>query len=72
MSRKKGVSIEKPILYGSISHPILKKEPGVDPSHTHKWTVFVKSANDADPLENYVKKVVFKLHDSFAAPTRSI
>lgn len=40
-------------------------------SQSHKWTTYVRSANNED-LSVLIKKVVFQLHPSFANPTRSI
>jgi YEATS domain-containing protein 4 len=64
-----GVVVERPIVYGSHAYPLLKKDPNIDQSHTHQWTVFVRGAGGSD-ISPFVKKVVFKLHDSFAQPTR--
>lgn len=58
--------ITKSIVYGSIATPIKKPES----DHTHKWTVYVKGAFN-DDISAYVKKVVFRLHESFTNPTRS-
>jgi transcription initiation factor IIF auxiliary subunit len=65
-----GVLVERPIVYGSHAYPLLKKDANIDQSHTHQWTVFVRGAGDSD-ISPIVKKVVFKLHDSFAQPSRS-
>ncbi|KAI8847419.1 yeats family-domain-containing protein [Chytridium lagenaria] len=64
MNRVKNVSITKPIIYGSLAVPITKKDAQVDPSHTHKWTVYVRGT-DGEDLGYYIKKVSFKLHESF-------
>lgn len=55
------------IVYGSLAVPI--KKPETD--HTHKWTVYVRGFNGED-ISYYIKRVSFKLHDSFAQPVRSI
>lgn len=54
------------IVYGSLAVPI--KKPETD--HTHKWSVYVRGYNGED-ISYYVKRVSFKLHDSFAQPIRS-
>ncbi len=55
------------IVYGSFATPI--KKP--DSDHTHKWTVYIRGLNGED-ITYYIKRVSFKLHDSFAQPTRCI
>uniref|UniRef100_A0A6A7G7Y6 YEATS domain-containing protein 4-like n=1 Tax=Hirondellea gigas TaxID=1518452 RepID=A0A6A7G7Y6_9CRUS len=37
--------------------------------HTHEWTVYVKPYHNED-MSTYIKKVQFKLHDSYANQTR--
>ncbi|CAG2171383.1 unnamed protein product, partial [Oppiella nova] len=39
--------------------------------HTHQWTVYVKSYKNED-MSSYVKKVHFKLHESYANPNRVV
>lgn len=56
-----------PIIYGNSA--VALKKP--DNDHTHKWTVFVRGFNNED-ISTYVRKVVFKLHESFLQPTRGI
>ncbi len=50
------------------------------PDHTHRWTVAVRSAasapdseivGGADDLSYFIKRVTFKLHDTYANPNRS-
>jgi len=38
---------------------------------THKWTTYVRSANNED-LSVLIKRVVFQLHPSFEKPTRTV
>lgn len=56
-----------PIIYGNSA--VVLKKPDTD--HTHKWTVFVRGFNNED-ISTYVRKVVFKLHESFLQPNRGI
>ncbi|KAI8987114.1 exocyst complex component Sec5-domain-containing protein [Pilobolus umbonatus] len=63
-------SITRPIYYGSIAYPLNGKKAS-DADHTHKWTVMVKGLNNED-LSYYIKKVVFKLHETYPNPLRSI
>lgn len=37
--------------------------------HTHQWNVYIKPYNNED-MSAYVKKVHFKLHESYANPNR--
>jgi YEATS domain-containing protein 4 len=61
--RVRGETVVKPIVYGNISqHFGKKREPD---GHTHEWTVYVKPYNNED-MSSYVKKVQFRLHDSYA------
>ncbi|KAI8824671.1 yeats family-domain-containing protein [Chytriomyces cf. hyalinus JEL632] len=61
-----------PIIFGSVAGRIGKKDPPPsDPSHTHRWTVFVRGANGED-ISPIIKRVSFKLHESFVPPVRVI
>lgn len=65
--RQKGIHIIKPIVYGNVSKYFGKKRE--EDGHTHQWTVYVKPYRNED-MSAYVKKVHFKLHDSYANPNR--
>ncbi len=67
--RARGVTVIKPIVYGSVSKTFPKKRE-LD-GHTHEWTVYVKPFANED-MSNYVKKVQFKLHESYANPSRVV
>ncbi|CAL5036571.1 unnamed protein product [Urochloa decumbens] len=66
--RLKDVEISFPIVYGTISFWLGKK---ASEYHSHRWTVYVRSANNED-LSVIVKRVVFQLHPSFQNPTRVV
>ncbi|KAJ1650803.1 NuA4 histone H4 acetyltransferase complex and the SWR1 complex subunit [Dispira simplex] len=66
--RVKGISIARPIVYGNVAAP-LGDERGSQPDHTHKWTISVRGVNNED-ISYYVKKVVFKLHETYTQPNR--
>lgn len=69
VTRVKGVTIVKPLVYGSASTPFGKKrEPD---GHTHEWTIYVKPYTNED-MSAYVKKVQFRLHDSYANSNRVV
>ena len=56
---------QRSIVCGSVATPIKKPEG----DHTHKWTVYVRGAHDED-ISSYIKRVVFRLHESFPNPSR--
>lgn len=47
-----------------------KKPPNLPPDHTHQWTVSVRGVGEND-ISHFIKKVQFKLHDTYANPLRS-
>ncbi|XP_075160251.1 YEATS domain-containing protein 4 Gas41 [Haematobia irritans] len=67
--RVKGLTIVKPIVYGNIARSFGKKRE--EDGHTHQWKVYVKPYNNED-MSVYVKKVHFKLHESYANPNRIV
>ncbi|XP_067133706.1 YEATS domain-containing protein 4 [Centruroides vittatus] len=67
--RMKGVTIVKPIVYGNIARYFGKKRE--EDGHTHQWTVYVKPYRNED-MSTYVKKVHFKLHESYANQNRVV
>ena len=57
-----------------------EREALTTPDHTHRWTVAIRSAasapdaeivGGADDLSYFVKRVTFKLHDTYTNPNRS-
>lgn len=54
-------------MYGNIAKYFGKKRE--EDGHTHQWTVYLKPFNDED-TSTYIKKVHFKLHESYANPNR--
>lgn len=63
-------SISRPLLIGNTAQPLGdRKDPSSD--HTHEWSVQVKGIKDED-ISYFVKKVVFKLHDTYPNATRTI
>lgn len=67
--RTKGICIVKPIVYGNVARYFGKKRE--EDGHTHQWTVYVKPFNNED-MSAYVKKVHFKLHESYANQNRIV
>ncbi|EAU39406.1 conserved hypothetical protein [Aspergillus terreus NIH2624] len=71
--RVRGVSVFRPFVFGSEAQPFdpAKKPPHVPADHTHQWRVFVKGVNDED-ISYWLKKVQFKLHETYAQNVRTI
>ncbi|VDK67806.1 unnamed protein product [Litomosoides sigmodontis] len=69
MERVKDKIFTRPIVYGNTAHYLGKKRE--EDGHTHEWTVFVKPYFSEDPSK-YIRKVQFKLHDSYANATRMV
>ncbi|XP_041378155.1 YEATS domain-containing protein 4-like [Gigantopelta aegis] len=68
-SRIKGLTIVKPIIYGNVARYFGKKRE--EDGHTHQWTVYLKPYKNED-MTSYVKKVQFKLHESYPNANRVI
>lgn len=71
--RIKNVSISVPILYGNHAVKLApeKRTEKTPPDHTHEWTVFLKPVQDID-LSQLIKKVTFKLHETYDTPVRAV
>ncbi len=68
-------------VYGSYAKPIDKAEKNnsPNPEHTHRWTVYIRAvptSNSPNPndqhLCQWLKKVQFKLHETYAQSIRTI
>ncbi|EGV62070.1 NuA4 histone H4 acetyltransferase complex and the SWR1 complex subunit [Yamadazyma tenuis] len=72
--RIKNVSISVPILYGNNAVKLAdeKRTALTPPDHTHEWTVFLKPVLDDIDLTPLIKRVTFKLHETYDNPVRSI
>ncbi len=57
--------LQRSILFGSIATPLAA--PVGD--NTHSWTVYVRGFHGED-ISSYVKRIVFKLHESFPNSAR--
>ncbi|CAG8613352.1 10591_t:CDS:2 [Diversispora eburnea] len=68
--RTKGVTVVYPIVYGNVAN-VLPQKKIPDSDHTHRWTVSVKGLNGAD-ISHFVKKVTFKLHETYSNPVRVV
>ncbi|CAK5275106.1 unnamed protein product [Mycena citricolor] len=83
--RVRGLSIHRPIIYGNTASVLTPKArealSTTSPDHTHTWTVAVRSAasasdqdivGGADDLSHFIKRVTFKLHDTYPNPSRNV
>ncbi|KHC45614.1 YEATS domain-containing protein 4 [Candida albicans P60002] len=72
--RIKFVSISVPILYGNHAIKLTpeKRKPTTPPEHTHEWTVFFKPVLGDIDLTPLIKKVTFKLHETYENPVRTL
>jgi len=66
---KSGKVVIKPIVYGNIANHFVKKRE--EDGHTHSWTVYIKPFFNED-MSSYVRKVQFKLHESYSNPIRIV
>lgn len=69
LGRIKGCALVKPIVYGNVARYFGNKR--AEDGHTHQWTVYVKPFRNED-MSQWVKKVHFKLHESYANQNRII
>ena len=60
--------MSRPIIYGNSATPLNGKKV-TDPDHTHRWTISVRGVNNED-ISYFIKKVAFKLHDTYENPNR--
>lgn len=73
-TRVKDVCVARPVMYGNTTVPLEAADRRRDtpPDHTHKWTVFVRDPSGKDDLGYIIKRVIFKLHDTYPQPTRVV
>ncbi|QLL32811.1 hypothetical protein HG536_0D03330 [Torulaspora globosa] len=70
--RIKTLSVSRPIIYGNTAKKFGEVRPPNAPAeHTHLWTIFVRGPQNED-ISYIIKKVVFKLHDTYPNATRTI
>lgn len=71
--RVRGVQIHRPFIYGSEATPFdpANRPKNAPADHTHRWKVFVRGVNDSD-ISYWLKKVQFKLHDTYANSVRMV
>lgn len=71
--RVRSVQIHRPFIYGTEAIPFdpENRPKEAPPDHTHKWKVFVRGINNED-ISYWLRKVQFKLHDTYANSVRMI
>jgi YEATS domain-containing protein 4 len=71
--RVRGVQIYRPFLYGTEAIPFdpANRPKDAPADHTHRWKVFVRGINNED-ISYWLRKVQFKLHDTYANSVRMI
>lgn len=70
--RIKTLSLTRPIIYGNTAKKFGEVRPPNAPAeHTHLWTIFVRGPQNED-ISYLIKKVVFKLHDTYPNATRTV
>ncbi|MCJ1315033.1 NuA4 histone H4 acetyltransferase complex and the SWR1 complex subunit [Xylographa vitiligo] len=71
--RYKGVCIYRPFVYGSIAIPLSTPRPAnTPPDHTHRWTIFVRPVSPPHDITHWLRKVQFKLHETYSQSLRTI
>ena len=70
MVRRRKETIEKRIVHGSVA---IWQGPNAEPGKSHRWTVYLRSADDpAEDLSPVVSRVEFLLHETFESPVRQV
>lgn len=61
-------------MYGNTAVKLTddKRTAITPPDHTHEWTIFLKPVLDNVDLTPLIKRVTFKLHETYENPVRSI
>ncbi|KAL6716809.1 NuA4 histone H4 acetyltransferase complex and the SWR1 complex subunit [Lecanora helva] len=72
-NRIQGVQVYRPFVYGSIAKPLdpTTRKPTIHADHTHTWTVYVRGLDNED-LSYWLKKVQFKLHETYPNSSRMV
>ncbi|KAL8654964.1 MAG: hypothetical protein Q9210_001171 [Variospora velana] len=72
--RKKGISVYRPFIFGSIAKHLdpITRPSTINADHTHQWTLYVKPCPPHPDLSYFIKKVQFKLHETYTNSLRTI
>lgn len=67
VERIRNQKIVKRIIYGNSAVKLDRKRE--EDGHTHEWSLYLRSFDQED-LSKFIRKVQFKLHDSYPNPLR--
>ncbi|XBW38693.1 hypothetical protein QEN19_004281 [Hanseniaspora menglaensis] len=71
--RLKNVTIKKPIIVGNTATKIVERNSNTPLEHTHNWKIFILSPTvDGQKDLSFIKKITFKLHDSYQPSIRTV
>ena len=71
--RLKNITIKKPIIVGNTATKIVERDSNTPLEHTHLWKIFILSPTvDGQKDLSFIKKVTFKLHDSYQPSVRTV
>ncbi|KAL8891281.1 MAG: hypothetical protein Q9205_005726 [Flavoplaca limonia] len=72
--RKKGVSIYRPFIFGSFAKLIdpASRPSNINADHTHQWTIYVRPCPTHPDLSYFIKKISFKLHETYTNSLRTV
>ncbi|KAG8865166.1 NuA4 histone H4 acetyltransferase complex and the SWR1 complex subunit [Tulasnella sp. 330] len=82
--RQRGYTVYRPVIYGNTAVLLTPETRGDAPAeHTHRWTVAIRSAaspqdgrtdtvGGADDISYFIKRVTFKLHETYANHNRIV
>ena len=72
-SHRKHSSSVQPTVYGSVAKPFdpTNRPSTINSEHTHQWSVFVRGV-DGEDISYWLKKVQFKLHETYPNSLRTI
>ncbi|KAL8906809.1 MAG: hypothetical protein Q9207_001797 [Kuettlingeria erythrocarpa] len=72
--REKGISIYRPFIFGSIAKHInpSNRPSTINADHTHQWTLYLKPCPPHPDLSYFIKKVQFKLHETYPNNLRTV
>ena len=70
-NRLNGVTVSKPIIIGTYAFAKSVEQSGTPSSF--RWTIMIRSGeSDSEDLSDYIRRVEFNLHSTFAQPRRIV
>lgn len=72
--RLRHIQVYRPFLFGSEAIPFdpANRPHDAPPDHTHRWRIFVRPITPAHNITHWLRRVQFKLHDTYANSIRMI